>query len=263
MKKLFFFILLVMCFDSGHGQSKGSDVTVEYQAFFNTDSPVKMYTYLYTGGNVAVYQEKYSTKEDWVEKKKPDNLPPGAIVTVSKGIPDDSYYRIDRNKKEVLFYDNIMRHKFLVKDTFPDMTWDITNETKTVAGLQCIKAITNFRGRQWIAWFAPEIPIAFGPWKLQGLPGLILEAYDSTERYAMKATRVEYRKGDIVSKDFTKLFETRNSSPITYQQLLSDREEATNNFHNELAQKMKEKGATITNHPVKRSGEELVFEWEK
>ncbi|PZR23540.1 MAG: hypothetical protein DI539_02745 [Flavobacterium psychrophilum] len=255
----FLFLLNCVVF----AQNGKSDVQVEYQAFFNTDSPMKMFTTLYVNGNTAVYQEKYSTREDWKEKAKPSNAPPGSVTTVSGGVADDDYYRIDPAKNEVLFYDDIMRNKFLIKDNPPAIQWKLTEDSKTISGFQCMKAVGDFRGRQWIAWFAPEIASPFGPWKLQGLPGIILEAHDSTNKYTMKAIKVEYNKSDIITKDFTKIYETANTKPITYKQFLEDQKEAMDNAHNEIAQKMKASGATITRHHVPRSGEELEFEWEK
>ena len=65
--------------------------------------------------------------------------------------------------------------------------WEITDESKDIIGYQCFKATTDFRGRRWTAWFTPEIPIQDGPWKLCGLPGLILEAEDSGNVYRFVA----------------------------------------------------------------------------
>ncbi|MDV6167518.1 GLPGLI family protein [Flavobacterium sp. DG1-102-2] len=240
---------------------KSNDVQVEYQAFFDTNLPMKMHTTLYVSGNVAVYHEKYNTKESWTEKIKPDNEL-AKMAFSSPFPPEDSYYRIDCNKKEMLFFDDIMRNKFLVKDVFPDPEWKITDETKTVAGLQCIKASASFRGREWTAWFTPEIPLAFGPWKLQGLPGIILEAYDSTNRYTFKAVKIEFKKSDIITKNFAKIYETKNSKPVTYQKFLDDKAEATANFHAEMQQELKGKGGSLTINTPPRSGEELHFEWE-
>lgn len=62
--------------------------------------------------------------------------------------------------------------------------WEIIDESKQIMGYQCFKAITDYRGRKWIAWFAPDIPVQEGPWKLCGLPGLILEASDSAGDYS-------------------------------------------------------------------------------
>lgn len=70
----------------------------------------------------------------------------------------------------------IEREYFLYEDTLPNINWVISEERKTVGGFITQKAIGGHRGRVYEVWFAPEIPIAYGPWKLGGLPGLILEA---------------------------------------------------------------------------------------
>ena len=61
------------------------------------------------------------------------------------------------------------------------INWKITNETLTLEGIQCKKAFADFKGRKWTAWFAEELPFISGPWKLIGLPGLILQAHDENK----------------------------------------------------------------------------------
>ena len=60
-----------------------------------------------------------------------------------------------------------------------DLNWQITNETKNIAGYQVVKATTKRnRGTQVEtaeAWFTPHLNYAFGPLGYDGLPGLILE----------------------------------------------------------------------------------------
>ena len=65
----------------------------------------------------------------------------------------------------------------LVKDTLNTVKWEIDPSAKKRFGIyECLKAEGRFRGRDYEVWFAPEIPIPSGPFKLGGLPGLILEA---------------------------------------------------------------------------------------
>jgi GLPGLI family protein len=69
----------------------------------------------------------------------------------------------------------------LVSDTVPEITWTISYDApvRIISNLSCRKAEGNFRGRQYIAWFSEQYPTKAGPWKLAGLPGLIIEAEDS------------------------------------------------------------------------------------
>ena len=60
----------------------------------------------------------------------------------------------------------------------PNFKWQILSESKEILGYKCQKAQGEFRGRKYIAWFAPSIPISDGPWKFCGLPGLILAVED-------------------------------------------------------------------------------------
>lgn len=82
--------------------------------------------------------------------------------------------------------------KIIVSDTLMPIKWIIKPEKKIIAGLECQKAHAFVRGRDYSAWFCPKIPINTGPWKLYGLPGLILEAYDSTGEITFSFQGLEY-----------------------------------------------------------------------
>lgn len=69
---------------------------------------------------------------------------------------------------------------FVIEDSLSEIDWVLSENIKEIGGYKCQKAITNFKGREYEVWFTPDIPISTGPWKLWGLPGLILEGRDKT-----------------------------------------------------------------------------------
>ena len=79
-----------------------------------------------------------------------------------------------------------------VKEKKPKINWEIKNETKKIGKYKCRKAEAEFRGRNYTAWFTTEIPLPFGPWKLQGLPGLILEAYDAKKEVYFYFKKIQF-----------------------------------------------------------------------
>ncbi|RZL46726.1 MAG: GLPGLI family protein [Pedobacter sp.] len=90
----------------------------------------------------------------------------------------DYFYFIKENKfytKERLFTN------YLVEEDAAKINWKIAKDTLSFSGIKCQKATAHFKGRNWTAWFAPELPFQSGPWKLNGLPGLIIEAFDDAK----------------------------------------------------------------------------------
>ncbi len=81
---------------------------------------------------------------------------------------------------------------FTVNDDWITISWEITNQKKKVLGYECQKATGTFRGREYTAWFTTAIPVPYGPWKLFGLPGLILEAYDKKGMIHLTAKKILY-----------------------------------------------------------------------
>jgi len=98
------------------------------------------------------------------------------------------------NEKILVFRDGFSRKPFIVKDTLPDINWAILDSTKKIKDLLCQKAEGDFRGRHYTAWFTNKILIQDGPWKLCGLPGLILEAYDEKKQFIFETQSIEFPK---------------------------------------------------------------------
>lgn len=69
--------------------------------------------------------------------------------------------------------------------------WNITDSVKVSHTLSLQKATTRFGGRNWVAWFSKEIPIPYGPYKFNGLPGLIMELYDTKKDYYFNVIKSE------------------------------------------------------------------------
>ena len=82
------------------------------------------------------------------------------------------------NSKTIIATNASIGTSYLVKDAMDLIPWKLSKDTKKIQNIECFSAQAEYRGRVWTAWYAPSIPISSGPWKLYGLPGMILEAED-------------------------------------------------------------------------------------
>lgn len=112
----------------------------------------------------------------------------------------------------------IINTDYLREEPIPELHWRLSEERKSVAGYSCRCATTDFRGRKWIAWFTEEIPTMSGPWKLAGLPGLILEAEDSEGLFKWRAVAI--RRGDEAPMGIYNRKHIENKTvPVSHKQL--------------------------------------------
>ena len=108
--------------------------------------------------------------------------------TRESGAPRNSFWGggklyKDYKSKKIKVVDQISIHWFAYEESLIPQNWEIMDDTTTIAGYFCQKAVCDYRGRSYEAWFASEIPISEGPWKFYGLPGLIIKLYDTQRHY--------------------------------------------------------------------------------
>ena len=94
--------------------------------------------------------------------------------------------------------DRISSQGYCYVDSLHTQIWTMGDSTREVLGYTCQQAMADFRGRRWTAWFAMDIPVSDGPWKLGGLPGLILEAYDEGKQHVFTAVGLERVKDELI-----------------------------------------------------------------
>lgn len=115
---------------------------------------------------------KFREDTEGYESLAPDNLPllraesfcfvpevwtgyPDGMMTVSDAIVPTPYETCEERKP---------------------IKWTLNDDTLTVGGYLCKTATCQLHGRKWAVRYNEDIPTSAGPWKLFGLPGLILEA---------------------------------------------------------------------------------------
>lgn len=251
MKKLLFAIVIFLCISGMAQTSVKNSAIVQYKIINNTDAANTARSTLYIDGASTLYIASFGEKVYKDAKVEAEAVKDGY----------KEYMKYDHKKKELLFFEYMGHQPMLITDTYNKLAWDITGETKTIAGYECIKATVDFRGRKWIAWFAPDIPLSYGPWKLHGLPGLIIQAYDETEKYIWRAEKIEYIKDAVMDRDFSTLLPANNKKPMTLKQYSNDEAERKANVMNEFLRT--NPNVKIESNPVPKTGYELEYEWEK
>ncbi|WP_407481970.1 GLPGLI family protein [Elizabethkingia meningoseptica] len=97
---------------------------------------------------------------------------PKFTYKIIKFYPDMKLQYVDRIGVNLFSYNDQLKLK-----------WDILPEKQKIGIYNTQKATTEFGGRKWIAWFSSDIPFQDGPYKFQGLPGLIIKIEDTEKNY--------------------------------------------------------------------------------
>lgn len=114
----------------------------------------------------------------------------------------DFYIRNGELTEYACMPDKLGSYNSFYSEPYPQMSWTLGMEHQTVIGYDCQKATCHWRGRDYEAWFATDIPVKTGPWKFGGLPGLILKVYDTYCLYTFEAVAIEKGKYPIVQYEY-------------------------------------------------------------
>lgn len=196
MKKLFLLLLIPFyCF------AQNNSYTVDYELIrtkepfvFNADGTL----YIDLKNNVSNFtlSQYKNLLKDGEEKHDSES---GETLTVlgSNRICFDNreyYHDFKKDSSYTILYNLYCQNKVLIKDSINYPKWEIKNEFKKIGEYNAQKAIAFIYDRTWTVYFTNELPINGGPWRLIGLPGLVLEATENTSTYEFRLLKIEKQK---------------------------------------------------------------------
>ncbi len=175
LKSLTFFVAVFIC-----EASAAQNILIEYEAKFNSK--------LYDNELIINESQSYWRYVQNDRRAIEDNLLNDFII---KDISQNATYS---NM-------SIFGQNFYVKDTLNNMNWSLTDDKKTILEKECFSATTTFRGRDYIAYYSPDLLYSNGPWKFGGLPGQILEVFSVDTMFRYTATKIEYQNKEKLDYD--------------------------------------------------------------
>lgn len=122
-----------------------------------------------------------STQEQIVDAAIEGKLSNGEFMTIYKNYPAGKLTHTEKICQDWFRYDEDM----------PQFDWELTDSVAEVLGYECWSAQCTFRGREWTVFYTEDIPLTDGPWKLHGLPGLIMRASDAQGHYTFECIGIK------------------------------------------------------------------------
>ncbi len=203
MKKqlLLYAVFLAAFFTAGAQKPDTARVLVHYKYMFVADTTDRAHPYtenrvLFVGKNASAYWSYDGIvaddqfKKAWAEAaaNSPDGNP---RINRKMGASARTQYYQYPNERKLFTKDDLMMNAYLIESPLPVIDWKISGDTATFGGLFCQAATGHFKGRDYIVWFCPDLPMFTGPWKLNGLPGVIVDAHDTKNEVVFAFDGVE------------------------------------------------------------------------
>lgn len=247
-------IQISLCFFSiiiNAQEHKLYDIVAEYEIYYNTEIPNVKIGKLIISKNLDKSIFLYGKNESKnIKTDDGEN-----IIFQFKSSERFNFY--DFNINELTSKEKVFNDEYLVGEKIPTFLWTLQLDEKEIGNLKVKKATTFYRGRNYTAWYCLEYPIKFGPWKFQGLPGLIVEIYDESNRYhwLLKSLKKEYTYN---TTEF--IINEENLKRIGIQEYVKLRYNSKMPLINESKLP---RGTIVESKKIERNGIELIYEWEQ
>lgn len=153
--------------------------------------------YLDIGQKVTKFYSRYEQiRDSIVSAGLKSGLSTAEISKTMKGLKKGSnaaYYQYFQLQKTTVV-PVYLSFGFIYDEEQQSPKWEIHQDKILIYDYHCTKASANYLGRKWIVYYTSEIPFNQGPWKLWGLPGLIVQAQDSEHIFEFKLDGFELIK---------------------------------------------------------------------
>ncbi len=186
MKIISLLLLMILSAFTRSSAQQVKTYVITYQGIFNVKHDLDKQYRSYR----SVLMEQHEVSHFFM---KPGQTESGANEVM---IESDSSFRVFKqpSSDRLIFGEpDLAGREKLYEDTLHPMRWSLSDEVRQIDSLECKKADAWFRGRHYTAWYEPDIPIPNGPWKMGGLPGLIIELRESTGdmHFLLQTIRIE------------------------------------------------------------------------
>lgn len=176
-------------------------ITSDYVGTYNIQYPLygkpnneQFILFINSKENISLYKSTNQYVLDSLTKKgKINQNDVNAQLKYDTAIPEI----VLKKKSKFQVYEQVIDFKIRYEEP-EDIKWTILNERKTYSGYKTRKAYTIKYGRKWIAWFAEDLPLNFGPYKFSGLPGLIINMYDEKAEYFFTLSQFKKKVKEVV-----------------------------------------------------------------
>lgn len=136
---------------------------------------------------------KLSPKNSSTEALEMDEDEDTGFIWNPRGTNLKTVYK-DYDKDRIALKQLLPGLKFVVvEDSLSIFDWTIKEEKIKFLGIDCQVAEMEFRGREYVAYFSEKIPQG-GPWKFDGLPGVILFIKSKDNFISFVATSIQVKQ---------------------------------------------------------------------
>ncbi|ROI14519.1 GLPGLI family protein [Epilithonimonas hominis] len=204
-------IILILLFLFTTNITNAQEYYFYYQVKYKKNIPDKIFT-----EDMLLISDGNSSRFSSVKQFRSDSILNSGIKRKSNFGYGDIHSIITKtySNSNVVKVTNLLTNDYEVT-TKENFNWKITNEKKITDIYNCQKAILEYGGRSWEAWFTNDIAIQDGPFKFHGLPGLITYIKDRKDNYIVELYKVEKRN----KKEFNYTFSQNNKIQVSQKKL--------------------------------------------
>lgn len=171
---------------------------------------------------------------------------------VDKNSNNDNMIYIYNDAISTIFYSGskktitripLYKNEIIYSDLNSKIKYKLTGKKKKIYNYNCQEAKLNLNGRKYNIWFTPDVETNFGPFKINNLPGLLIELYEETNKTKITFKSIK-KLTDLAEYNKYKKY-ILSKTALSYNEYESKTVKVMTAKKSSMISKAKEFGATV------------------